>query len=49
MEARRDQAITDLTELVAGRTDLLAQEAGVALGFQDCREGVEAATIPAGG
>src|SRR5260221_13751219 len=42
-DAQRDQAVRELAELAAGRTDLLAQHAGIALGFQDFRQGFEAA------
>src|SRR5437899_1882798 len=40
-EDQRSQAVTELTELADGRADLLAQHAGIALGFQDYRQGFE--------
>jgi hypothetical protein len=42
-DEQRDQAVRELTDLAAGRTDLLAEHAGVALGLQDSRKGYEAA------
>ncbi len=44
-DEQRDQAITELAQLADGRTDLLAEHAGVALGFQDSCEGFHAAQL----
>jgi hypothetical protein len=44
IEAEEAEALASITELAAGRTDLLAQVAGLAIGFSQGRPGRTSAT-----